>query len=584
MYLNLLHRPKMGDYYEFFKLQQDMAHEIGLKVTILVSLPAMEKDFMVEDIKRYHEEYGDEIGLFLSELNCETFRREFHCEMNSIWLYSRDKKERMVAMALERFRECFGGDPVSAAAYYMDASTMEVLTEACPSLQIAVCACFEEGVKNFHGCNNSWYLFNEGGPWSAWYPAKGNTLRPARDEDDAVGIVGVCHLSRDPALSYESRNDFWASHPANVQRGLGNEGEVHPYDFNLVDLYRAQEPLNGGYSYYNVFVGPNWLTHNMNIEDPVEVSQKLYRELLEYLGQLRDEGELEDMTMSEFAAWYRANRPLGEPELFHAREMLYGSGKHYVWYLDTDMRVLIDTQQGGSIGDLRPYVAECERSTGPDSPSLYDGSYPYLIQSQYRSGAANHSFDGTRTTLAVTHGEETVDLCACPTKCSGIEKDEDGVHVSLTPAKLRFSDGLTAAVQTTYHFPGGGRILIERNLAEVSDPEAELQVCEYFKGCYGTIEYPEDLHGVTLAVDGDRPEALSYAYESRTVATTNATAVRAVIPQIDCTVELCPADGAAPRGTAVEGFLFSPYFTLTLETTLRAGGSFTSCLCLSKAE
>ncbi len=584
MYLNLLHRPKMGNYYEFFKLQQDMAHELGLKATILVSLPAMEQEHMVEDIKRYHEEHGDEIGLFLSELNCEAFREEFHCTMNSIWLYSREKKEKIIRMALERFRECFGRAPVSAAAYFVDASTMEVLTDACPTLEIAVCACFEEGVKNFHGCNNSWYLFNEGGPWSAWYPAKGNTLRPARDQEDAAGIVGVCHLSRDPSLSYESRNDFWASHPANVQRGLGNDGETHPYDFNLVDLYRAQEDLNDGYSYYNVFVGPNWLTHNMNIEDPVEVSQKLYRELLEYLADLRDRGELEDMTMREFGAWYRANRPPGHREVFHAREILYGSGKHYVWYLDPDMRVLIDTNQGGSIGDLRPYAAECDGRTGPDSPALYDGSYPYLIQSQYRSGAANHSFDGTRTTLSVTHDGETADLCACPTKCTGVVQDEDGVHVPLTPAQLRFSDGLTASIETTYHFPGDGRILIERKLTELSDPRAELHICEYFKACYGTTEYPEDLHGVTLAVEGDEAEAIDYAYESRTIATSNATAVRAVIPQINCAVELCPVAGRAESGTAIEGFLFSPYFTLTLETTLKAGGSFTSCLCLSKAE
>lgn len=583
MFLNILHRPKMGEAYEFFRMQQDMVHTLRLKTTVMATFPSMQHDHMVDDIRRDADEFGDEVGLFLSEQDCPEFRREFHCSMNSIWLYSREDKRRIIGMVLGRFRERFEREPASVAAYFLDASTMDVLSELCPSMEVAVAACFEEGVKNFHGCNNSWYLFNEGGPWSAWYPAKGNTLRPAADEGDAVGVVAVCHLSRDPALSYESRNDFWASHPANVQRGLGNVGETHPYDFNLINLYRAQEDLNDGFSYFHIFVGPNWLTHNMNIEDPPEVGQKLYREQLEYLARLRDEGRVTDMTMTEFGRWYRRNRPVGGADVFWAKEMLYGSGKHYVWYLDPDMRVLIDTTQGGSIGDLRPYAARVQRSTGPDSPSLYDGSYPYLIQSQYRSGAANHSFDGTRTTLALTHGDETLDLCACPTKCAGIERDDAGTHVRLTPAALKFKDGLTAAVETTYHFPRDARIIIERRLTELSDPGTSLAACEYVKACYGTTEYPEDLHGVTLAVSGDSEERIEYAYASRTIETPNATSVRAVVPQIDCEIRLEPMDGPAGKGRAVEGFLFSPYFTLMLENTLRAGGSFRSCLCLNRA-
>jgi len=573
----------MEGYYEFFRLQQRWAHELGLKVTIMASFPAMQQRHMVDDILRDADEHGDEIGLFLSDQACPEFEEKFHCAMNSIWLYSREDKRAIIEMVLARFRECFDREPVSAAAYHLDAVTMAILRELCPTVEICVAACFEEGVKNFHGCNHSWYLFNEGGPWGAWYPAKGNTLRPAADQEDAAGVIAVCHLSRDPSLSYEGRNDFWASHPANVQRGLGNEGLVHPYDFNLIDMYRAQEELNDGFSYFNVFVGPNWLTHNMNIEDPVEVSQRLYREQLEYLTELRDEGAVVDLTMGEFAAWFRANRQIGEPEVFWAKEILYGSGKHYVWHVAPDMRVLIDTEQGGSIGDLRPYVARVERFTGPDSPSLYDGSYPYVIQSQYRSGAANHSFDGTRTTLAVSHGGETIDLCTCRTKCASIERDGATTCVRLTPARLEFADGLTAAIETTYRFTGAGRIAIERRLADLSDPGAELHVREYVKACYGTTEYPEDLCGAVLSVFGDSEETIEYGYRSRTIATKNATAVAALMPQIDCEMRLEAMDGPTDCGRAVEGFLFSPYFTLTLEGELKQGRSFRTCLCLSKA-
>lgn len=583
MFLNVLHRPKTGGIYRFFRLQQEWAHSLRLKTTVMATYASMQHPHMVDDMARDHEEHGDEIGLYLGELDCPEFRERFGCPMDAVWLYGRRDKRDIISTVLRKFRECFGRNPTAAGAYHLDASAMEVLTELCPEIEIVVAACFEEGVKVYHGCNNSWYLFNEGGPWSAWYPSAGHTLRPASGEGDAAGPVAVCHLSRDPALSYESRNDYWASHPANVQRGLGNVGETHPYDFNLIDAYRAQEELNGEFAYFNVFVGPNWLTENMNVEDPPEVGRRLYRQQLEYLAELRDDGEVTDLTMTEFAGRFRARRSPGDAQVFLAKEMLYGSGKHYVWYRDADMRVLIDATQGGSIGDLRPYACRFDAATGPDTPSMEDGSYPYLVQSQYRSGAANHAYDGARTTLAVSHGGETVDLCNCPTQCADVERDEEGVHVRLTPARLEFRDGLEAAIETTCHFPGDGRIVIERRLTEASDPGCELTAREYLKACYGTREYPEDLHGVRLEVHGESERRLTYEYAGRSVQTREATAVRAHLPQIHCLLSLEPAGAPAPVGRAEEGFLFSPFFTLILEGRLTAERSMRSCLCLSRA-
>ncbi|MHC4506967.1 MAG: hypothetical protein ACYTFI_27080, partial [Planctomycetota bacterium] len=536
-----------------------------------------------DEIKRDRDEFGDEIGLHLGNLSCEEHERRFRTSMHSFWLYSRADKRAILEMTLEKYEECFGALPVSVAAYVLDASSLELLSEMCPTMEICVASCFEEGVKVFHGCNNSWYLFNEGGPWAAWYPAKQHNLLPAENEEDAVGVVAVCHLSRDLALSYESRNDFWASHPANAQRGLGNLGPMHNYDFNLIDLYRAQEELNGGYSYYNVFVGAGWLTHNMNIEDSIEVTRQIYREQLEYFVQLRDEGQLTDMTMSEFGRWFRENRKIGEPEVFLAKELLYGSGKHYFWYIDPKMRVLIDACQGGSIGDLRPYVGRCACFTGPDSPWLLDGSYPYLIQSQYRSGVANHCYDGARATLAVTYGDETIDTCTCKTSVEDVVRDETGTTVRLTPAQIDFEAGLRVAVRTTYTFPGDGTIGIEREVVECSDPDAELILWEYFKGCYGTTEYPEDMHGITLHVEGDYRQSLAYEYSARTLETANAKAVAARIPQINTEVRLEAADGPVAAGRAIDGILFSPFYTLILEAALKTGGVLKSRLRLSRA-
>ncbi len=583
MFLNILHRPRTRELYPFFQMQQDWVHELKLKVSIMLSYPMMDDPEIVADLKRYADEFGDELGIFLCELGCEKLKEKTGHEMDAIWLYSREDKRRILELVLSEFRDQFDREPAAVAAYHLDSSSLSLLRELCPTIKCVVAGCFEEGVRVFHGCNHSWYLFTEGMPWGPWYPSKGHTLRPAADEQDAMGVVAVTHLSRDMVLSYEDRNDFWASHPGNVMRGMGNEGDQCPYNMNLIDQYRAQEKYNDGFSYLNVFVGPNWLTWFMDTEDPPEVSQKLHREQYEYLAKLRDEGKVRDCTLSEFADWFKQNRPIGTPEVYFAREMVYGSGKHYFWYLDPNMRVLVDTMQGGSIGDLRPYAAQFSAFTGPDSPSMAMGSYPYLIHSQYRTGMANHWRDGARTTLEVTRGDETLDLATCPTYVAAVERDEDGHRLVLTPAQLCFTDGLNASIQTTYRFTKQGRIIIERKLTDLSDAKARLLLREYVKACWGYTEYAEDMHGIKLSVQGKKDQSLVYDYQSRTLRTAEAKSAAAIIPQVNCELKLEALDTPAETGQAIEGCMFTPFYTLTLEKTVGLGETFKTCLSVSKA-
>lgn len=580
MYLNLLHRVSPGEVYPFFLLQQEYAHRLGLKVTLMMQLDAMEDPQIVADVRRFHAEFGDEIGLSLSlGYSSPAFDAQIGGTEEFLWLYATEEKRLIIQHAVDRFRQTFGHDPRAVASYHLDSVCMGLLHTICPAVQIAVAGCFEEGVKVFHGCNNSWYLFNEGMPWGPWYPARSHTLRPAAGPDDWCGIIGVPHLSRDLALSYEGRNDFFASHPANVQRGMANVGYEHPYDYNLCDLYRYQEQFHGGYSYYNVFVSPGWLAGHPTIQDPNEVSQTLYYDLLAYFAELRGQGRLVDLTMSEFAAWYAQSWPIGQPEVYLAKELLYGSRKHYFWYIDPTMRVLVDAHQGGAIGDLRPYIGQTPVATGPDQPQLMLGSYPYLIHSIYRSGASHHFLDGARTTLLLTHAGETLDLASCRSRVEQVERSPSGARITLAPVTLTFADGQQAVVETGYQFAPGA-ITITRRL--IAGPSAGLTAEEYLKGCYGTTEYPEDLRGITLAVDGDAPQSLAFAYGRRELRSPRAGRVSATIPQITSAVAL-EAVTPALSGLAGEGMLFSPFYTLALAYRLAPGGAIVTTLRLAEA-
>lgn len=579
MIVNILHRPpERAEHYRLFRLQQEMVHGLNLKVTLLLDLPSMNNSAIVQDVRRDIEQFGDEPGIWFSSVAdiAGVSKEPF------IWLHAQPEKRRIFEIMFHRYRDIFGRDPESIGSYHFDAGCLRLIRELCPTVRIAVAGCFEEGVKVFHGCNNSWYLFNEGMPWGAWYPSKTHSLRPALDEADWSGIVAVPHLNRDLALSYEGRNDFFATHPANVQRAMAYRGSECPYMLNLVDQVRLQEEHNDGFSYCHVHVSAGWLEPNHNVPDPEAVSQGLYREFLEYFVALRRVGKCTDMTMGEFGHWHRKHIPVGKPTVALAKEMLYGTGKHYVWYADGSMRVLLDTTQGGSIGDLRPYVGQVAVETGPDTPHTIYGSYPYLIHSQYRSGMAHHFADGARTTLFVSCNGETMDLGLCPTRVAELTRSASGVRVRLTPARVAFANGVRLSIETEFLFAAGGTIRILRRLAELSDPNVEVRIREYFKGCWGITEYPERMKGIQLAVDGASKPTLAYDDQGRTIRSEAAQSVRARVPQVQTEVMLDAGDEPALLGTAIEGFLFNPYYTLSLDKCLKPDKAVTTWLRMTR--
>lgn len=577
MHINILHRPEPDAYRKaIFKMQQDLVHNLGLRATILATAPALEDDDTVALMKMYQEKYHDEIGISFHTLNTPSIKNEVGFEEICLWLYNQEDKRKVIRLLLKKFRNVFGFEPVSAASYHFDAGSLRILLEECPSIKAIVGGCFEEGVRVYHGCNHSWYLFNEGMPWAAWYPSKTHSLRPAKDENDSFGVVAVPHLTRDLVLGYESRNDFWASHSPNVQRGMGNKADNCPYDKNLVDQHRYQERFNNGYSYLNIFVSAQWLIHNHNSEETPEISVSLYRQQLEHAKAMVDNNQAQVSTMSEFAEWYKKNVPVAHKEVALAKEILYGSGKHYFWYISPQMRVLVDLFQGCSIGDLRPYIAEVPVTTGSDSAHTIYGSYPYLVQSQHRTGYLNHCSDGSRSTAILKHGDLEVDMADVECKCDTVFPEQKGFTTKAV--KVLFGDQATATIKTTFRFNDHAQIFIERELVSIEGSDnPSLEITEYFKGCYGVTDYPEDMRGIQLTID---ETTFKYGYKRRAVAVENVKDMNAVIPAMGTMVGFKPADEENWKGEISEGILFNPYYTFKLTRVLMTGRTSRICLYL----
>ena len=188
-------------------------------------------------------------------------------------------------------------------------------------------------------------------PLGAMDPSKANTHAPAANEDEDSGIVAIPHLSRDLLACYDGNGSNFGTHPQNVLRGMIYDTKTweYPYLYNLIDQYRSLSKYNNGYAYNMMFVGPGWMNKMGRWEAPYELLKKSYWDGCVYYGQLKKEGKLVDMTMSEFADYYREKKTYTEPECALWRDILYGSNKQLFWYCDPYMRAGVNMDQGGAI-------------------------------------------------------------------------------------------------------------------------------------------------------------------------------------------------------------------------------------------
>ena len=322
-------------------------------------------------------------------------------------------------------------------------------------------------------------------------------------------------------------------------------------------------------------------------EQPYELLLKSYTDGCAYYGKLKKEGKLIDMTMSEFADFYREKKGVStenrytEPECALWRDILYGSDKQLFWYCDPYMRACVNMDQGGAIVDLRPYAAKLEWPVGIGTKHVQDASYPFLIQEKYRAGYFTHyAGEGTvRSAKLCYHGEE-VDLCLCPTHAHFSQEGKTRI-LTLNPVDIEFH-GLNVKLQTKEYFEeGSSNIKIERTILEMSDPNAEVYLDEYMVACYGTTEYPEDMTGITLKCEGAEQKTIDYAYKCREERLADATAVSAVIPAIETKVSLTQTGGA--EGYMQEGYAFSPMFKLGYKKKISDKEVFATWLNLEKA-
>jgi hypothetical protein len=605
--LNIVHRPEMVPEYaekvtgqgkkqditrksllteslDIFKLQQEIAHENGLKTTIQMTYASLFNEEAIQIAKEHHQKYGDEIALTLLGLPCKEFQDKYKTKDFCIWMFSLEDKKSIIDDVFGKFHQAFGFYPESTGSYYLDIDSINYIKSRYPMVKCAVATCWEEGPKAYRTTNNSWYTLLDGGPWNPWIPSTFNTHAPATSKEDDSGIVAIPHLSRDLLACFDGNGSNFGTHPQNVLRGMiYNDGQF-PYLFNLIDQYKALEKYNRGYSYNMMFVGPGWMNKLGRWEAPYELLVKSYRDGMAYYAELKRKGEIEDMTMAEFADWFRANKTYTEPCCALWKDILCGSQKQLFWYCDPYMRTCVDMNQGGALVDLRPYVAKLRWPFGIGTKHVQDASYPFLVQSMYRAGYFTHyAGEGAIKSCKISYEGEETDLCLCRTKAHYSENGSDRV-LTLNPVEIEFSDLKITLVSTFTFAEATGEIRISRKIVSLSKPAAIVQLNEYLTACYGTTEYPEDMIGILLKCSGSNgTKEIAYQYKCREESVPDASKVEAVVPQIKTRVSMIPVTEKL-RGYVREGYAFSPMFTLGLTGVLSNNQEIITCLKLEKAD
>ena len=590
--VNIIHRPELSPEYamralgkkesvkdeslDIFLFQQATAHKYGLKTTIQITYASLFSNELIEIVKEHHEKYGDEIGLSLLGLPCPEFKKKYKTEDFCIWMFSEAEKREIIDDVFSMFYEKFGFYPESTGSYFLDSFTINYIKEKYPSVKCAIATCFEEGPKAYHTCNNSWYTFMDGGPWNPWIPSKINSHCPAVDESDDSGIVAIPHLSRDLLACFDGNGSNFGTHPQNVLRGMiyyDDNGSIeYPYLYNLIDEYRHLAKYNDGYSYNMMFVGPGWLNSKGRWEAPYALLAKSYDDAMKYYGKLKEEGNLLDLTMSEFADYYRKKHPnYKKSENALWKDILYGSNKEHFWYVSPYLRCCLDFNQGGAMIDLRPYVARIKQEIGIGTKNVYDASYPYLIQANYRAGFFTHyAGAGTVKSCKVKFRGEEADLCLARTMAK-FNATPRGVELITNPVTLNLSN-TDIIIESRYEFiEETGEIITTRKILNEVDDEVEF--IEYFTGAFGTTEYQSDMSGVKLGVGSN---SMDYKYLGRSLEGEDEAYV--LIKDINTKIIL---SGEGIKKVE-EGIAFSPVYHLELRRSIKKG-ELVTCLKLEKA-
>lgn len=323
---------------ETLQNQVALAHEYKFPVTFLFQHDAFTKQEWVDMIPP--ADYI-EIGMWL-ELNRGLIERagctwrgkpehtwEYFSHIDLMCGYTPEERKRIIDIAMEDFKRVFSEYPKTVGSWVIDAVSLDYMAE-------------KYGVLASLNCKDQWltdgYSLWGGYYNQAYYPCKNNMFSPAQSKENQINLPVFRMLGSDPVRQYD------CAIPGNNGQGVitlecylqpsmdpnfgGSNEEWTRWFF---DQMISHEPLSFGYAQAgqeNPFV---W-----------ERQRKGYNMQMRLFKELSENGQIELMTVSDAAKWYRSKYEQTPASVTEAETP---EGSHGVWYCCKNYRTFLYTDK-----------------------------------------------------------------------------------------------------------------------------------------------------------------------------------------------------------------------------------------------
>ncbi|OGG17291.1 hypothetical protein A3D78_05550 [Candidatus Gottesmanbacteria bacterium RIFCSPHIGHO2_02_FULL_39_14] len=240
----------------------DYLVEQNIPSTILLQYQNLNDREVIDYIKRFPNNF--EIGLFLEvdeSLANDSFSSFLYgigdkAHANQILLsgYNPVERKRMIDQAFFRFRQIFNTSPKSVGAWYLDTVSLNYL-----KIKYDIKAVLDVADQYQTDTYGLW-----GKPWGvAYLPSKYNSLLPAQNKQDNMGIVKIQWAARDPLSGYGltvnhstysvQANDYVKAHRLDVDYFKHLSGIYLSSANSINQLTIGLEAGQEGYTYLDEF-------------------------------------------------------------------------------------------------------------------------------------------------------------------------------------------------------------------------------------------------------------------------------------------------------------------------------------------
>ena len=179
----------------------------GFENTFLLQYDAMMKPEFVELFQKEKDEHM-ELGIWIEMARClveeagiawrsqRGWDWDWYVNPGFLLAYTKEEKERIIDIIMDKFKALFGYYPKSAGAWFLDSDSVMYMTQKY-GLE-AFCICREQWGTDAYTLWGGYY----NGPY---YPSKNNILHPAQTKEQQIDVPVIRMLGPDPIHCYYER-------------------------------------------------------------------------------------------------------------------------------------------------------------------------------------------------------------------------------------------------------------------------------------------------------------------------------------------------------------------------------------------